>query len=127
MDCEGCWHIGRNRKWVIFTFKLSSQDKLILEQIRDKLIDEDFRVYFSLSMKRGIKSSKWKLNRDFYSLVIYRKMDVIRLAEKLLPLSNHTEKIWKIRLILTNRNKNWNEIEKKLSIIKRKIKEQTFR
>jgi len=111
-DCEGNWDIGKQSesKNNRVRFRIKSGDKDILEQIKNRLEKLKFRVTFRLERL----AVKYGYNKDIYCLQINYKNDVIRLAKILLNLSCHMEKICKMKLILENSGKSWEETEDKI-------------
>lgn len=132
-DAEGCWRIAKSHeKFVRFVFKIDSMDKLVLEQIKVTLEKFGIKVNFYLKQKKGTvrknNGKEFKYNNDFYSLVVYRKSDVISLANKLLPLSRHPEKISMIKLLIENHyNNSWDKIESNFRELRNHIKESRLK
>jgi DNA-binding CsgD family transcriptional regulator len=125
MDCEGSWTILKNDKNnVRFIFSLDSEDKSILEQIKEKLISFGVVVHVYLEAKKGEIVNGQRYNEDYYSLMIYQKSSILNLIEKLLPLSHHREKILKMKFIFRNKNSLWSEIESKLQKLKEEMKKE---
>lgn len=124
MDCEGSWVILKSHEnSVRFVFKISTTDITILEEIKNKLNELDFNSYLYLSAKSGTRNKQGKkYNKNFYSLIVYRKSDVITLPQILLPLSRHKEKILKMNLIVDGVNKNWDEIKDEILQLRNEIK-----
>lgn len=104
MDCDGTWVILKSHEnSVRFVFRIATMDKYILRDLKDKLNELGLKSHLYLSQRAGTKNKEGKkYNKDFYSLIIYRKSDVINLAKILLPLSKHDEKVLKINLIMNN-------------------------
>lgn len=125
MDCEGNWEIAcSNENDVRFMFRIRSYDKMILEQIRSKLKNLGFKINFFLDKKQGSHTTFGKLKKDFYGIRIYRKTDVIKLANTLLPLSHHLDKIRKMKFILENKDEKWDEIKDNIAILRNKIRKE---
>jgi len=125
VDAEGSWVVLKSHeKFVRFVFKISSMDKRILEQSKHKLNELGFRTHLYLRAKAGTSNKQGtKYSKDFYSLMMYRKSDVIRLAQILLPLSCHKEKIAKMNLVLNNSTKKWVEVKDEILELRKGIKE----
>jgi|YelNatPaOPRAMG01_1025707.scaffolds.fasta_scaffold08915_5 predicted DNA-binding protein YlxM (UPF0122 family) len=116
MDCEGSWSIIPDGIHTIsFQFSLSTNSKTILKQINGKLNELGFKAHLYLSRKKGDRTNIGIYKKDLYSLVVYRKDDVIRLIEKLLPLTRHPDKIKRMKLILQIKDKKWNEVKNKVA------------
>ncbi len=124
-DSEGCWRIVKShKKFVRFIFKIDSMDKQILEQIKEVLENSGVRVNFYLKFKKGTIRNGIKCNNDLYSLVVYRKRNVILLTNKLLPLSRHQEKIAIMKLVLDNsENNSWDKLGNQSLELRNRIKE----
>jgi hypothetical protein len=120
-DCEGNWDIGKQSesKKMRIRFRIKSGDKIILQQIQQKLIELNFRVRYSLERK----AIDYGYNKDMYCLELLHKTDVMRLSNILLFLSKHSEKIWKMHFILNLSDKNWHEIKSELEEFRKLIKE----
>ena len=129
MDCEGYWRVVRSHEnSVRFIFGIQTGDKIILERIKEKLLSCDHAPRFYLSKRKGrINGSFGISNIDIYSLMLYRKREVISLVNKLLHLSMHSEKIRKMEFILENRNKNWNQIIPGWNKLREEIKSELLK
>mgnify|MGYP001566595845 CR=1 FL=1 len=107
-DCEGNWHISKSHdKFVRFTFRLRSSDKIILENIKSKLESINYTPSLNIERKKGTILGYGVYSDDFYSLTLGKEEEVIRLIQKLLPFSKHNEKIKKMHYILTNKEHNF--------------------
>ena len=123
MDCEGTYRIAKSHeKHVRFFIAVTSGDKKILEQISDKLIYSNYYAIYYLDKKKGHMTSFGPYRKDLYRVVINRKSDIIRLINTLLPLSKHSEKTRKMKLILKNKDKKWNQVETKWNKLREEIK-----
>lgn len=114
-DCEGSFSIIKSHKnSVRFTFRITSGDKKVLEQIKSTLESYGYNPCFYLHSKKGLrKGSKGRFNKfnfDMYQIIMYRKTEMLRFIEALLPFSKHDEKIDKMKYIQENKDKNWNKI-----------------
>ncbi len=124
MDGDGYWTIRKHYKnWVGFRFGIDTMDKEILEQIHKKLLSLGFFSTFHLKAVKGGGKKEYPYRKDVYIVSLNRKSDVINLVKRLLPLSCHKEKIWKMDLILESMDKNWDDVKDKVSGLKEKIKE----
>jgi hypothetical protein len=128
-DCESNWNFAKSHKnsWRV-TFRLRTGDKTVLKQIKRKLQAENLKPSLSLGIRKGFYPKLGKrFNVDIYNLVLNRKSDILQLITKMLPLSVHTEKIRKMRLILENKDAGWKEIEQGLIKIREEIKKEILR
>ena len=77
-----------------------------------------------LSTKTGrISEVGIRSNNNVYNLTIYKKENITALAPKLIHISHHKEKIWKMNLILQSTDKKWDEIKDELTKLGKRIKE----
>jgi hypothetical protein len=123
-DAEGSWGIfrtGKNRKAIRFRFYIGNCDKIILEQIKNRLINDRIKALLYLACKKGTELNYGKLRKDFYHLMVVEKNSVITLAKKLLFYSQHREKIKKIKLILSSINKGWYEVKGDIFKLRKQI------
>ena len=128
MDCEGSWKIQKShQKHIRFMFKIRTGDLKILKQIKKKLEILNYHPYLYLKSKKGVKTSYGMYNKDIFDLTVNRTEEVISLINKLLPLSKHSEKIRKMNFILENKNKKWNEIQKKWVKLRNEIKKELLK
>jgi len=130
-DAEGCWMI-RKSHWdgITFAFEIQSEDRDTLEQISLKLRCDGYHPTFGLELEKGtsLKRSKRVLNEDLYHLRLLRRDEVLSLAKKLLPYSQHQEKIRKIQLMLKIRNeRSWIGMKNELETLRGETKEEVER
>lgn len=109
------------------TFRLRTGDKIILEQIKNKLKNKGFSPILTLDIKKGNKSPSGSFKLDIYNLTLNKKKDIYYLIKKILPLSLHNEKTRKMNFILENKGKKWNEIEFELNELKKQIKKELLK
>ncbi len=122
MDSEGCWYIGKTKyDSLILMFQLSSTSKGWLEQIKSKLHELDIESFISTDKK--ISKSHYG-SKPVYDLQVRHKSQVAVLAEKLLSISKHYEKIKKMKLIITSRSSKWSEIRDRVLELKETIKKE---
>lgn len=126
-DADGSWIITSNgRKGVDLRFSLQTEDKLILQQIKNKLRNLKFSVNFYPKMRSGTKLNYGVLKNDVYSLSVDQKKDVVKLIKTLRKYVRHTEKIIKTDFILNNSSELWVNVFPKLDKIRNFIKENTL-
>jgi len=80
-----------------------------------------------LEKEKGTKAPYGIFNQAIFDLTINRKKEIISLINKLLPLSKHSEKIRKMKFILENKNKKWNEIQEKWTKLRSEIKKELLK
>jgi len=86
MDCEGNWHFTKSHDiHSRFTFRLRTGDKLILENIKQKLESLNYTTVFSLDRKKGSMGPSAPFRKDIYNLTLNRKQDIIRLINIFYP------------------------------------------
>lgn len=94
-DSEGSWiitqHKKYNGKYKDLIFSLGTCDKIILEDIHQKLKDLNFSSHLYMVRKKGIYGSR-TCNFDLYRVMMANRKDVVRLAKSLLPYSMHENK-----------------------------------
>ncbi|MDO8537389.1 MAG: hypothetical protein Q7S21_00730 [archaeon] len=108
-DSESSWILTQHKKydtkWKDLIFSLGSCDKKILEQINQKLIEFGFNSHFYLVREKGIYG-KQNCNFDLYRVMLMRHKDVTRLAQILLPISKHADKINAMSKLINYENLN---------------------
>mgnify|MGYP001588495414 FL=1 len=128
MDCEGSWKVQKNhQRHVRFMFKIRTGDLRILKQIKKGLEMYDYHPYLYLQKEKGSKTSYGTYNQDMFDLTLNAKKEVLSLANKLLHLSKHSEKMRKMNFVLKNKNKGWDEIQRKWAKLKDEIKKELLR
>jgi len=128
-DAEGYWGIYRKNhgngiysKKMKVRFQILSGDKIVLNQLYKKLKEFGFHPNFLLSCKSGYHKS----NKDLYVLILNYPEEVHQLAKILYNYSKHEEKIWKIKFIIQNLNKDWDEIKNKVERFRKMVKDTRF-
>ncbi len=61
-----------------------------------------------------------------YELSINSEEAILKIAKKLINFSMHQEKVWKMKFIIENLGKDWDEIKNKLFAFKKSIDETTL-
>jgi hypothetical protein len=94
-------------------FSIKSQDKNILHQIRDKLIDLGiFLRPPQVARKKGTKDTRRTIsNEDIWGLWVHRKDALLKLFDLLSPYLKHKDKQNRIKILKENilqRNKKYN-------------------
>ncbi len=122
VDCEGTFIITKsNENDVRLMFRIGSYDKLILQQIKNKLKAINITPHLYLDRLSGSKTTFGRTKKDFYVLKIYRTYDLVSIIKILLNYCKHEEKIQKMKLILRNYKKSWSEIKETVSEFKNNI------
>ena len=122
---EGNWNICKQGTYLGLVFRLRSYDYVILAQIREKLIEIGFHPQLKLEISKGTERGYSKLVQDFWVFSIARRAEVIRLAQCLLPLSKHEEKIRKMRLALKlSAEKYWKNCKGRVVALRHAIKRE---
>lgn len=134
-DSDGCWCLFEDKGKAACAFMISSENKGILEQLKEALEKERFHAYLYLDRAKGTTkimqgvaiTKEITLTKDSWRLDIHRREEVRVLARKVLPLSRHHEKIRKMCLVLDEANEAWEKMGPKVKELKAEIKEQTRR
>lgn len=127
-DSEGCWSIYFSRNQVRTCWSVESKDVRLLREIRDWLRREGFHpLFYSREIDVGRKAAKNKSGQTSrvgckWVLRICRKREVESLSGRLLLISRHEEKIWKMNLVSNIREMTKEEIARNLKAWKSKIK-----
>jgi len=128
MDCEGSWKILKShQKHTRFIFKIRTGDSKILKQIKKMLKIFGYHPCLYLDREKGTKTNYGIYNQNMFDLTINRKEEIISIAQKLLPLSKHSEKIRKMIFVLKHQNKKWNITQKKWFKLRAKIKKELLK
>jgi len=127
-DCEGNWHISKSHcRFVRVSFRLRTSDKLILEQIKYKLVQLNYRPLLCIDRKKGTKLGYGVLTSDFYALVLGKKTETVRLISELHSFSRHQEKIDKMQHISNSYLKTFDDFILGWRIIKNKIEQEKIK
>ena len=129
MDSEGNWHLSKSHEiHSRFRFRLRSYDKIILEQMKNKLSLLGFSPLFFLEREKGYCGRlKHKFNEDTYNLTLNKKEDVLNLANILIKISKHSEKVRKMYLFIQHKNSKYKEVEKDWLKLKKEIKKEILK
>jgi len=129
-DAEGSLLIKKIRDNLQYCFRLGSENVMLLETIKSKLLKLGFRPILYRGFKRGhyryVKAIKIAYAKNYYMLEVFRKDDVKSLLLSL-PLK-HTEKLDKKNLILRMIKENftrWEQAEPLINQIRADIKAKT--
>lgn len=132
-DSDGSWCLFGNKGKTACAFIISSQNRLLLMQLKEALEKVCFHVYLYLDKRKGTtkimrgasKTREIKLTKDSWRLDIHRREEVRLLARRLLPLSHHREKIRKMLLVLDETRESWEAMAPRVEELKAEIKQQT--
>jgi len=125
VDSEGWWCIYKNNKNSIgLTFGIVNSNRIMLEQLKQKLKKLRFDTHIRLQSKSGQRSNSGIFHKNnVYILRTFRSSQIARLAKILLPLSHHDKKIWKMKLVIKAYDlKKWSEIKEEVFDLRHKIK-----
>jgi hypothetical protein len=125
IDCEGYWQIYPRKTTgrTCARLRVATEDKTILNQLHKKLRLLGFNSRFRLTRRKGFLATFGKARKDMYEISINSMRDVLELAKILLKFSSHWEKIWKMKFIIENYNKPYQEVKIRIYNFKRKVKE----
>lgn len=124
-DCEASWSTWKPKGMNKFLakYQLSTSDRDILYQIKIKLQNLGFMSSFGILRKKNQKTTLGKYNKDMYFVYLNRQKNIREIAKILLNYSKHEEKIWKMKFILQEMDKNCEDVKSKLDEFKRVVKE----
>lgn len=108
-DAEGCFCLCKDSA----VFSIRSQDKNILYQIRNKLIElKVFLMPSQLARKKGTKDKKGTIsNKNVYAIYIRRKDSLLKLIDLISPYLKHCKRRRNMETVKNNifwRNKKYN-------------------
>ncbi len=127
-DCEGNFNINRSHKNCFrVSFRLRTGDKNILEDIKNKLEEENYSPLLNLETKKGTIIFSYHSNKDIYNLTLNKKEEVLKFIQSYLPLSKHSEKMRKMKFILEMKSRKWKYILPKLKILRQEIKKEILK
>ena len=127
-DSECCWSVYFSKGQVKTSWSIESTDIPLLRKIRDRLWSEGFHPLFHISTEeesqgfRKNQKPKTPDDKESGTLRLFRKHEVMTLAERLLKISRHEEKISKMRLVLGAPQMTKQEIVTRIEESRRKIK-----
>jgi DNA-directed RNA polymerase subunit M/transcription elongation factor TFIIS len=108
-DSESSWIMTQHKKYGgkyrDLIFSLGTCDKRVLEQIHKKLKELGFSSHLYMVRKKGIYGER-VCNLNLYRVMMANRKSVIKLAETLLPISKHGDKINAKRRLIDYNNKN---------------------
>jgi len=127
-DCEAAWSIynPKNTNYIFTKFQLATCDKNILLQIKNKLKKLGFTPCFGLLRKKGRKTNVAKYGKNLYFLYLNRQEEILKLAKILLKYSKHAEKMWRMKFIIENSGKKYEEVKNELLYFKKCVRETTL-
>lgn len=127
-DCEASWSIYnlKDTKYAFAKFQLSTCDKIILQQIKTKLKKFELKPSFGLLRRKGQIGNYGRYKKNLYYLYLSRQEDILKLAKILLKYSRHEEKIWKMKFIIENSGKRWENIKDELFRFKEFVRDTTL-
>lgn len=127
-DCESYWNItNSHNKYLRSSFNISTCDKHILEDIKNKLFSLGYFPLIYLKGEQGTNRGYGKYNYDLYNITLNRKTEVTQIIAQLIRFSKHDEKIDKMHFILNYQDSLLSECSSAWLTIKRKINEEKLR
>jgi len=90
IDAEGSFRVYLNSTHKAMSFRINSEDRSLLKDIRDGLRKMGYHVYWALAAKRGLHRGK-RYRRSLWTLGMFRESEVIDLIRRLAV--RHDEKI----------------------------------
>jgi hypothetical protein len=132
-DSDGTWAITRDNLKTACGFILSSENKSLLDDLKQKLRKNCFHASVYLDKPKGTTKilsgvtgdKEIRLTMDMWRLEIHRREEVRALARQVLPFSLHREKIRKMCLILDEKNEEWSSMAPKIEELRHDIEQDT--
>jgi hypothetical protein len=118
-DCEGSWCIYNDKGSAAVAFVIESKDKGVLAGSAAALGLKGFHpLLYGFQRDSSVEvDTKARLE-------VRRRNEVRALAEELLPISRHPEKIAKMKLVLESAESRWNRIKPRVQEFKRFVKRE---
>jgi hypothetical protein len=110
-DSEGCWCIYSDKGRSAVAFIIESKDTLILKGLQSELFRSDLHPLYYRDKSDNAKSR----------IELRRKDEAISLAEKLIRLSKHSEKVMKMALVAESQTSDWFTLNRKIRNLKSAI------
>lgn len=127
IDCEGNWHLSKSHeKHIRFTLRIRTSDKLILEDFKEKLEELNYHPLLNIEHEKGKILGYGRYNNDFYGLIMNRRDEVLEILKHILHFSKHSEKIKKMKFMLKNNGKRYDEAINEWNNIKKEIKKEVL-
>ncbi len=124
VDAEGSFRVYLNSTHKAMSFRINSEDRLLLKDIRDGLRKMGYHVYWALAAKRGLNNGK-RYRRSLWSLGMFRESEIIDLIQKL-PI-RHDEKTRQVRLLSWSVRRSWDIVEPRAIALRSSIKNEVSR
>lgn len=117
VDAEGNFRIYQQDHAAAYSFRINSEDEVILRQSSRALKAMGYHAYFELQAR---PSDTNRFRRNLWSLGMFRKAEIISLLKRL-PLF-HEEKIRWRRLMTDSADENWDVLKPKVVELRASIK-----
>jgi len=118
-DSEGSWCLYNDKGSAAVAFVIESKDRRILRESAAALGRDGFHplLYGAQGNSNIDADAKARLE-------VRRRNEVRTLAERLLPISRHPEKIAKMKLVLESAELSWARIKPKVQEFKKSVKRE---
>ncbi len=130
-DSECCWSVYPQKNRIRTSWVVETYDARLVRQIKNGLESDGFHpLLYRIRGNRRLVGKDQKAihgRRTKFRLVLSRAKEVQALAEILMPLSSHAEKISKMSLILSMPHGDWSRLGPKLRSIRKKTEREVRR
>jgi len=124
IDAEGVWDISKSGGYLKKRFSLKTTDYKLLEQIKQMLEKEGYHPTFRPT-EQSKSSYSFGSGKQMYAVRLNRQNEVVSLAERILPYTQHEEKIDRIKLVLEFKSeKYWVNVKHKVIALRKKINKE---
>ncbi len=131
-DSDGSWIASRDKGKSKYALVIKSEELDLLRTVRIKLESLGFHPALHLDKEKGTSKilngiagkRRITLTMDLWRLELYRWREVISLADEILPISRHWEKIEKMKIMLKAKKTEWTVVEPLISNLRKKIRNQ---
>ena len=128
IDADGSVILRKSGNYFQFVIRFFGQNLNLLNEIKGRLETLGYDLSIHKGHSKGDvnyhKGIKFKYNKDYFTLEIYKKSQTIDLLNKI-PI-RHPEKIAKCRMIFNIKNRNviyWRDVEIEVKELKSKIRQ----
>ena len=124
VDAEGSFRVYLNSTHKAMSFRINSEDKLLLKDICRGLQEMGYHVSWTLAAKRGVTRGK-RYRHSLWTLGMFRESEILDLVGKLHV--RHNEKKRQVQLLLWSAGKKWDLIGPRAAALRSSIKFEVSR
>lgn len=121
VDAEGSFRLSRHRTKKAMSFRINSEDRLLLRDVRRGLTRMGYHVYLALAAKKNLKEGK-RYRHSLWSLGMFREREILDLVRKLRV--RHDEKVRQVRLLQWSVGRTWREVGPRWLALRATIKRE---